>query len=153
MQNIKLKGGFNPKPPLAYAFVDNTAPDAFSRVCGSTIVRNSPLNLLKIHETLGHPGVMRLNHFVRCKNLPLSVEVKRVCSECRSCTEIKPRFFKKCDETLIKAIQPWQRISIDFKGPVKGRNNYLLIVIGEYSRFPFVLPCRNMTTKVCFLNV
>ena len=45
--------------------IDNTALDAFSRVCGSTIVRNSPLNLLKIHETLGHPGVMRLNHFVR----------------------------------------------------------------------------------------
>jgi len=167
--------------------IDNTALDAFSRVCGSTIARNSPLNLLKIHETLGHPGVMRLNHFVRqarrqdlaaggaktkksgqkpeggphfkntaldacsnrgakremggtdfkwggraplppagdgpvvrCKNLPFSVaEAKRVCSECRSCAEINPRLFKKCDETLIKAIQPWQRISIDFKGPVK----------------------------------
>jgi len=39
--------------------IDNTAPNTFSRVCGSTIVRNSPLNLLKIHETLGHPSVMR----------------------------------------------------------------------------------------------
>ena len=129
--------------------IDSTAPDAFSRVCRSTIARNSPLNLFKIHETLGHPGVMRLNHFVRCKNLPFSVEdVKWVCSDCRSCFEIKLRFFKKCDETLIKAVQPWQRISIDFNGPVKVCNNYLLIVIDEYSRFPFVSPCRNMTAKV-----
>jgi len=90
-----------------------------------------------------------LNHFVRCKNLPFSIEeVKRVCSECRSCAEIKPRFFRKCDETLIKAIQPWQTISTDFKGLVKGRNNYLLIMIDECTRFPFVFPCRNMTRKV-----
>jgi len=129
--------------------INNTAPDSFSRVCGSSIVRNSPLYLLKIHETLGNPGVRRLDHFFRCKNLPFSVEeVKRVCSECRSCAEIKPQFFRKCDEKLIKAIQSWQRISIDFKGPAKGRNNYSLIVIDEYSRFPFVFHCRNMTKKV-----
>ena len=62
---------------------------------------------------------------------------------CRNKAQI---LFKKCDETLTKAIQPWQRISIDFNRPVKGRNNYLMI--GEYSRFPFVFPCRKMTTKV-----
>ena len=55
------------------------------------------------------------------------------------CSEIKPCFYQKPTETLISATQPWQRISLDFKG--------LLIVIDEYSRFSFVFPCRNMTTQ------
>ena len=62
----------------------NLAPDALSRLSylGTTV-----LDLVKIHEQLGHPGISRLSHFVRCKNLPYSVEeVKRVCTNCRVCT-------------------------------------------------------------------
>ena len=33
----------------------------------------------------------------------------------------KPRFFRKQTDNLITATQPWQRISLDFKGPVKGK--------------------------------
>ena len=91
---------------------------------------------------------MRLWHFIRSKNLPYWLsDVKKICQHCSTCAEIKPRFYRKLTETLISATQPWQRISLDFKGPVKGKNNYLLIVIDKCSRFPFVLPCRNMTTQ------
>ena len=31
------------------------------------------LNLMEIHKVLGHPGVTRLSHFVKTKNLPFSV--------------------------------------------------------------------------------
>ena len=42
--------------------------------------------------------------------------------------------------TLIKA-------TIDFKGPVKGKHPYLLVVIDEFSRFPFAFPCRDVSAR------
>ena len=79
-----------------------------------------PLNLRDIHSRLGHPGVTRVLHFIRSKNLSFSVkDVKRICANCRVCTELKPRFFDKPTENLIKSMRPWERISIDFKGPMQ----------------------------------
>ncbi|XP_064109531.1 uncharacterized protein LOC135217506 [Macrobrachium nipponense] len=42
-----------------------------------------------------------------------------------------------------------ERLSIDFKGPLPSttNNKYILTVIDEYSRFPFVFPCPNMHSK------
>ena len=38
---------------------------------------------------------------------------------------------------------------MDFKGPVqsKSSNRYLLIVVDEFSRFPFAFPCKSMTSS------
>jgi len=47
---------------------------------------------------------------------------------------------------LIKATHAWERLSIDFKGPVKGANPYVLIIVDEYSRFPFAFACRDQLT-------
>ena len=125
---------------------DNVIPDTFSRVC--SIAYNNGLDLSKMHQQLGHPGVTRLLHFVRTKNLPFSVDdVKRLCSTCKICAELKLNFFRKRPETLIKAMRPWERIFIDFKGPLEGKNPYLLFVINEFSRYPFAFPCRDMTTS------
>ena len=44
----------------------NLAPDALSRL--SYLGASIP-DLVEIHEHLGHPGISRLSHFVRCKNL------------------------------------------------------------------------------------
>ena len=49
----------------------NIVPDTLSRVCS---VMYNGLNLVEIHKVLGHPGVTRLSHFVKTKNLPFSVE-------------------------------------------------------------------------------
>ena len=125
----------------------NVAPDAFSRVCASL---SSSADLDGIHKKLGHPGVSRLIHFIRMKNLPFSVEdVKRVCSQCRTCAEIKPQFYKPDSTPLIKATRPWERISIDFKGPISSKccNPFLLVVIDEFSRFPFAFPCKNVSSQ------
>ena len=112
------------------------------------LLRLQVIKIYYIHETLGHPGIMRLWHFIRSKNLPyLLSDVKKTYQNCNTCVEIKPRFYRKPTETLISATQPWQRISLDFKGPAKDKSNYFLIVIYEYSRFPFVFPCRNMTAQ------
>ena len=109
---------------------------------------------MEIHKVLGHPRVTRLSHFVKAKNLPFSVEdFKKVCSNCRICAEIKPRFFRKPVETLVKSMHPWERLNVDFKGPLPGKNKYVLLVVDEFSRFPFAFSCKGMnsTTVLCQL--
>ena len=58
-----------------------------------------------------------------------------MCSSCRICAEVKPRFYIPPEDTLIKATGPMERLSIDFKGPIPSvtSNKYLLVVIDEYS--------------------
>ena len=75
--------------------------------------------------------------------------VKEVCSTCNICAKLKPRFHRISQSTLIKATKPFERISLDFKGPLpsSSRNVYLLVIIDEYSRFPFCYPCPNMHTE------
>ena len=65
-------------------------------------------DLKDIHKKLGHPGITRLVYFVGIKNLLFSVDdVKRVCSYCKICAKIKPRFYIKEEELLIKSTRPW----------------------------------------------
>ena len=122
----------------------NQAADALSR-CSAT---HSLEHLRKLHEALFHPGISRFYHFIRSKNLPFSMEdVKSITKNCTDCAETKPRFANPQTENLIKATKPFERISIDFKGPLPSasRNKYILTVIDEYSRFPFAFPCSDLT--------
>jgi len=89
-------------------------------------------------------------HYVKAKNLLYSIEdVRRMIASCKICAEVKPQFYKPPEMHLIKATQPMDRLSIDFKGPLPsaGKNKYMLTVIHEYSRFPFGFPCRNMESQ------
>ena len=136
---------------------DNLPADALSRSCSATV--ESLTDLEKVHDNLCHPGVTRLYHFVKSKNLPYSLEdVKKVNLMCRSCCELKPRFFKPPTAHLIHALCPFDRISVDFIGPKpsSSRNKYLLVMIDEYSRFPFAYPCSDMSAHTvinCFLEL
>ena len=124
---------------------DNVAPDSFTRAYTSSM--STPDCLMRIHTSLSHPGVTWMLHFVRSKNLPYSTEdVKKTCSSCRTCAELKPQFYRPQSAVLIKTTQPMERLSIDFKGPLPTtpRNAYLLTAVDEYSRFPFAFPCPNM---------
>ena len=86
-------------------------------------------------------------HFVRSKNMPYSVEnVRAVVRACQVCSEMKPKFIWRTPQTLIKASQAFERLSVDFKGPLpsSSRNRYKLTVVDEYSRFPFAFPCADV---------
>ena len=138
--------------PFSYDIIyrpgkENPAADALSRVHCSSVSNHE---LRRLHDTLCHPGVTRLNHFVKAKNLPFSTaDIKEITQSCRICAEIKPQFFKPPQMNLIKATQPFERLSIDFKGPLPSntRNKYLLTIIDEYSRFPFAYPCPNVSAS------
>lgn len=123
----------------------NVAPDAFSRVCSSA---TSIKDLESLHKSLGHPGFARMYHFVKSRNLPYtSEETKSICQSCRTCAEMKPRFFRPEPAHLVKATRPWERLSMDFKGPLRGQHPYLFVVIDEFSRYPFAFACKNMMTS------
>ena len=82
--------------------------------------------------------------------MPFSTEdVKKTCSTCRICAELKPQLYRPTPGTLIKSTQPMERLSIDFRGPLPttSRSAYILTVVDEYSRFPFAFPCRTYTHK------
>ena len=125
---------------------NNVVPDSFTRAhCAA-----ASISLDEIHSRLCHLGITRLLHLVKAKNLPFSTQdVRDVCLNCRICAELKPNFYQRQNNKLIKATRPMERFSIDFKGPLpsSSRNKYFLAVIDEYSRFPFVIPCSNMSTE------
>jgi len=122
----------------------NAAPDALSRVYCAAMRENTLHN--NIHVSLCHPGITRLNHYVRAKNLSDSVDDGRKgVHDCTVCAEVKPNFYKPPDAQLVKATQPFERLSLDFKGPLpsSSENHYMLTVVDEYSRFSFAFPCRS----------
>ncbi|XP_076803121.1 uncharacterized protein LOC143447076 [Clavelina lepadiformis] len=95
----------------------NPVADCLSRSTSASIYQ--PSQLEDIHNNLGHPGVTRMLHFIRMKNLPFSTdEIRKVCSNCKICAENKPRFYRPPETALIKATKPMERISIDFKDTV-----------------------------------
>ena len=130
---------------------ENVTADCLSRAyCSSLGSSSSHKSLQQLHEQLVHPGIVRLHHFVKTRNLPFSLDdVKRTIGQCRTCAEIKPRFFRPNNPPLVEATKPFDRLSIDFKGPIpsSGRNRYFLTMVDEYSRFSFAYPCQNMESS------
>ena len=95
----------------------NIGPDIFSRAFCESLSESSTLK--EIHKNLCHPGVTRLLHFVRTKNLSYSnSDVKRVVSSCKLCSKIKPKFYYLRENILIKANQPMKCLSFDYQDPV-----------------------------------
>ena len=124
----------------------NAAADTLSRTQCNNVTPILPLKT--IHERLGHPGTTRLLHYIKTKNLPYSVEeVREVCRSCYDCAVVKPRFYNAPPSHVVKATQPFERLSMDFIGPKQSvtRNKYLLVLVDEYSRFPFAFPTKDMT--------
>ncbi|GFW11861.1 putative retrovirus-related pol polyprotein from transposon opus [Trichonephila clavipes] len=128
----------------------NVIADTLSRITGAITPR---VDLYNLHNSLCHPGVTRMHHWVRCKNLPFSLEdIKKVTNSCLICNELKPRFVKNVG-TLVKATAPFERLNLDFKGPLPSvsRNHYILTIVDEVSRFPFAIPCSDISAKTVIL--
>ena len=122
----------------------NVGADTFTRSYCSSVGTDS---LKELHDALGHPGITRMLHFTRSKNLAYSInEIRSVTASCRTCLKCKPNFYKPSKGTLIKSTQPFERLNIDFKGPLPStsKSRYILTIVDEYSRFPWAYPCKNI---------
>ncbi|XP_059053675.1 uncharacterized protein LOC131847961 [Achroia grisella] len=130
----------------------NIVSDTLSRVCANMFSRK---NLYELHNTLSHPGITRMAHWVRSKNLPYSItEIKNMTASCPICSEIKPRFANSKGR-LIKATSPFERLSLDFKGPLpsNSENKYILTIVDEFSRFPFAYPCKDVSSATIIASL
>ena len=132
---------------------ENIPANTFSRIrCMSLTVDK----FYELHKALGHPDVTRMLHFVKSKNLPFSVDdIKSMVSACKACSELKPQYAQTEPSHLIKAAQPFERLSLDFKGPLPSINQfkYSLVICDEYSRFPFAFLCKNVDTQSVISNL
>ena len=93
---------------------------------------------------LYHPGVTHFVHMTKIWNLLYSVEdIKEIISSCKIGVENKPKFYRPKTRKIVKTIQPFNRITLGLKGPLPSisRNKYMQIIIDEYLRFLFVIPC------------
>ena len=108
----------------------------------------STVNIRAHHEKLGQSGFSRMYCFIRSRNLPCTNEdTKNVINNCRTCAEVKPRFFKPAPSSLINATHPWERLSVDYEGSVRGPKLYLFVAIDEHSQFPFAFAWSSVGTK------
>lgn len=100
-------------PSITNLAKKDAAVDALSRVCS---VMSSSNDLRALHHELYHPGITRMPHVVRSRNLPYFVEANIITSY-RSFAEYKLRFYKTTHGVLIKATQPFEKLNVDFKIP------------------------------------
>lgn len=131
---------------------NNTCADTLSR-CNAL---KDTTHLKTLHDQLCHPGESRLHHYCRSMNLSYTLaEIRSTINSCTVCKEVKPKFFKPPRGKLILATRPWERLSMDFIGPLPSasKNKYILVVIDEYSRFPFAFACQDMTSETVITNL
>jgi hypothetical protein len=123
---------------------ENVPADTLSRISAGVSLGT---DLGALHVALCHPGITRMSHWDRAKNLPFSIEdVEKVINSCPVCAELKPHF-NKHEGNLIKAVSPFERLNLDFKSPmpVKTRSQYLLTITDKFSRFSAAL-CADVST-------
>ncbi|GFV31461.1 putative retrovirus-related pol polyprotein from transposon opus [Trichonephila clavipes] len=95
----------------------NVIADTLSCITGAITPR---VDLYNLHNSLCHPGVRRMHHWVHCKNIPFSLEnIKKVTNSCLICNELKPRFVKNVG-TLVKATAPFERLNLEIKSTFRG---------------------------------
>ena len=129
----------------------NHSPIVLSQAYFASIHENT---FYDIHDAFCHPGITRLYHFARSKNLPYLIDdICRAVDRCQVCFELKLRFLKQSDAQLIKATQPSERLSLDFKASVllSTENHHTLTIADEFSRFFFVFPCAAIEAETVIL--
>ncbi|MEL7308806.1 MAG: RNase H-like domain-containing protein, partial [Pseudomonadota bacterium] len=130
---------------------DNKLADALSRIAASTT--GISIDLQNLHDSFGHPGITRFWEYVRRHNLPFSLaDVRELNDKCTTCRECKPRFYSPTSKgVLIQAMRPFERLNMDIVGPkpaAKGTGaRFLLVIIDEYSRFPFAFALTEITSQ------
>ena len=132
---------------------ENIPANALSRV---KIMSLTIDKLYELHKSLCHPGVARMVHFVKSQNLPFSVEdVKHMTEACKECQECKPQYYSPGPSHLIKETQPFERLNLDFKGPLPSndRCRFMLTIIDEYCQFPFAFPWEDVSAQTVITSL
>ncbi|GFV33825.1 hypothetical protein TNCV_1069321 [Trichonephila clavipes] len=127
---------------LTYPFIDDVT------VCGKDQKEHDDKR--EVHDC----GKKKYNLTLNEDKCTYSKDIKKVTNSCLICNELKPRFVKNVG-TLVKATAPFERLNLDFKGPLPSvsRNHYILTIVDEFSRFPFAIPCSDISAKTVILHL
>ena len=80
---------------------ENVPADSLTRMYCPVITYD---DLKQLHVSLCQPGITRITHFLKTKNIPATTEeVRNMIASCKDCAECKPRFHRPQGSTLIKA--------------------------------------------------
>lgn len=109
-------------------------------------IRNSILR--QLHQ--GHPGSNRMRSLARTIVYwpKMDEDITRYVNSCGACAAAAKLPVKTLLHTWPKTIRPWQRIHIDFAGPLGG--HYYLVIVDSYSKYPEII---QMTTTTATATV
>uniref|UniRef100_A0A1Y1LFW6 RNA-directed DNA polymerase n=2 Tax=Photinus pyralis TaxID=7054 RepID=A0A1Y1LFW6_PHOPY len=103
----------------------------------------------KILEELhiGHPGATRMQSLARekCFWPGINDQVTTFVKRCKQCAENAKSPIKEVLHPWPKPEAPWQRLHIDFAGPMEG--DYFLVVVDAFSSWPEVIRMRSTTAE------
>ena len=72
---------------------ENLAADTLSRDCLALLQSKVMRRVIEAHENLCHPGSERLWDYVKSRKWAVTLEeVRKICSDCSICSELKPKF-------------------------------------------------------------
>lgn len=84
-------------------------------------------------------------------------EVLKYVRECELCQRVKPARNTRVGFHAAKVTErPWQRIYIDYVGPItrtRSGNTSLMVIIDGFTRYVVILPVRNMTAESTVQNL
>ena len=132
---------------------ENVPADSLSSIRCFNLSANE---LNDLHSSTCHPNICRMMHFVMATNLPFSVhDVRKMTNACKICSEVKPHYACLSQVPLIKATQPFERLSIDFKKPLPSTNHNkcLLVICDEFLRFPFTFVCKDISSRAVITHL
>ena len=102
---------------------------------------------------MGHPGKNSTKSLMCCYFYwpNMNKDIADMVDSCKGCALAAKAPATTC-KPWPKTDQPWQRIHVDFAGPLD--DQYYLIVVDSHNKWPEVLKCKRPTTncKIGFLH-
>ncbi|XP_058816481.1 uncharacterized protein K02A2.6-like [Topomyia yanbarensis] len=94
----------------------------------------------------GHPGVERMRSIARQYVYWPNIddEVAKIVRSCNECSTVARCDRKTNLESWPAPEEPWQRLHLDYAGPIDGQ--YYLILVDSYSKWPEVVRTKDITT-------
>lgn len=101
--------------------------------------------LKQLHK--GHPGIERTKSIARSFVYwhRIDSDVESFVRNCNNCASAAKMPTKTTLEPWPTSSSPWDRIHIDYAGPIDG--NYFLVVVDSYSKWPEIIATKSITTQ------
>ncbi|XP_062713844.1 uncharacterized protein K02A2.6-like [Aedes albopictus] len=101
--------------------------------------------LQRLHH--GHPGIVRMKSLARSFVFwpGIDGQIEAFVKQCKNCASVAKSPAHAAPEAWPTPSGPWQRLHIDFAGPIDGL--WFLIIVDAFSRWPEIYPTKTTTAK------